>query len=314
LEQNWSVVVTIASASQNDGKRLENLFLLSFGHRDPLAATISSYGWRVSSARRSKDLRNRFLASNALVAVIDMRDETTSALSAIEEVAMIAKAGGIAILALGDLSSCPDIAELSYTAGATHFGDISNPNYGLKPAINFAYRYVEHMRGGIEATQSFNQLLAATDQQWSFSKTDSSVNQVSKSLQLKLPMVDFSNYPATGIYRQLTQEERLRVRGAMGRLRDGSAQAAVPHILAGEKVVHHLHDDGEVIFGRIENFGQSHKRDNWVDRDLLSGLRNAASARSWIKSKRAESEHGGVVILGLRNFRHHQRGLWAIDW
>ena len=301
--KDWSIVVTVSPHSQNDRKSLKNLFLLSFDNRDPLAADIAAIGWRVSSARRSEDLRSRFLASNALVALIDVRGNVEGALAAVSEIAALAKDGGIAVLALGDQSIQPEVAHQSYQAGATHFIDIGNPSYNLKPAIDFAYRYVEHMRGGAEATQHFNQLLAESDQEWSFSKTNISQNWVSEALQAKLPHVDFGRYPATGIYRQLDHVERQRVRGAMGRIRDGSAQAAVPHKLAGDNIVHHLHDDGDAIIGRIETFGADRDVDNWADRDLLSGLRNAAAARSWIGERLEISAHIGVIIIGLKNFR-----------
>ena len=72
-----------------------SLFLLSFQDRDPLAAVISTYGWRVSSARRANGLRQRFLSSRALLAVLDIRHSEQEGLEAIEKLASLSEKGGV---------------------------------------------------------------------------------------------------------------------------------------------------------------------------------------------------------------------------
>lgn len=267
-----------------------------------MAAKISAIGWRVSSARRGDGLQGRFLSSNALIAVIDLREAVDDGLKAITDIAALVDNSGIAILALADQAVQNDIAAKCHDAGATHFLDMANQHADLQQAINFAYRYVENIRGGIEATRNFNRLLTQVDEQWSFSKTALGQNWVSEKLRDSLGNIDFGTYPVTGIYRILSGEERSRVRGAMGRLRTSSAQAAVAHLLNGEKIIHHLHDSGERIHGRLERVVSGEAHNGWTERDLLSGLRNGSAARGWMRNRLERGDSLGLIILGLRNF------------
>ncbi len=277
------------------------MFLLSFHDRDPLAAAISGDGWRVISARRKDNLTGRFLSSHALIAIVDLRGAAEDSLTAITEIAGLGQHRGIAILALADPSVQKNIAQLCYDAGATHFLDIANAHADLHQAINFAYRYVENIRGGKETTLYFNDLLAQADEQWFFSKKDLKDNWVSEKLKSNLNSTDFDHYPVSGMYRQLSGHERKRVRGALGRLKSGSAQAAVPHLLNGEKILHHLHDSGERIYGRIERNTDGLADHSWSGQDLLSGLRNGSAARSWMRNCLEQGNSLGLVILGLKN-------------
>ena len=301
--QPWEFAIVQSESTKSDPGSLKNLFLLSFHDRDPLAAEISGFGWRVSSARRTENLRERFLSSTALIAVVDVRRSENTALAAIAKLAAMAENGGFAVVALADPAAQVDIAEKCHAAGATHFFDMAGANADLQQALNFAYRYVEHVRGGAEGVERFSALLAQSDQQWSFARSHISGGWISENLRNQLPAVNFDAYPATGIYRLLSDAERARVRGAMGRLKEGSAQAAVPHELNGERVIHHLHLSSENLFGRIEplTFGES--VDDWTKRDLLSGLRNASAARGWMRARLAEQQKLGVLTLGLKNFR-----------
>lgn len=296
------ILVTQASSSKSDQKSTKHLFLLSFHDRDPLAAKISATGWRVSSARRSDGLQTRLLSSNALIAVVDLRDAVEDGLKAIIDIATLVEGSGIAILALANQATGPDISAKCYHAGATHFLDITNDHADLQQAINFAYRYVENIRGGTEATQNFNHLLSQADERWSFSRTGVGQNWVSDKLKANLGNVDFERYPITGIFRTLSKEERSRVRGAMGRLGTGAAQAAVVHLLNGDKVIHHLHVSDERIYGRLERVTLDDVSHSWAGHDLLSGLRNGSAARGWMRTRLEQGDGLGLIIFGLKNF------------
>lgn len=278
------------------------MFLLSFHERDPLAAKISGYGWRVSAARRSDDLRGRFLASNALIAVVDLRKVEIEGLTALVELSGITTGSGVTLLALADQHEQPKIAEKCYEAGATHFLDMFHADADLRQAINFAYRYAEHMRGGVEGFTQFRTLLEETELRWSFNPSHIAKTEISESLRQSLPSVDFARYPATGIYRQLDDETRARVRGAMGRIKDGSPQAAVTHQLGDKNVIHNLHVADGWIHGRVEFVDELDRSTNWTERDLLSGLRNASAARSWIDTRLKNAQKLGVASIGLKNF------------
>lgn len=276
--------------------------MLSFHDRDPLAAEISGLGWRVSAARRGDELHNRIASSRALIAVVDVRDAEGEGRAAIEEVHAIDPRGGLAILALGDASQQENIAGKCYAAGATHFLDMGNAHADLAQALKFADRYAENMRGGSEATDQLQQLLARSGEEWSFSKTDMSDVVFTEQMRRGLGTDQIARYPVTGFYRGMRVTERSRVRGAMGRLRSGSAQAAIPHHWNGEKIIHHLHDSGDRIFGRIERLSTDPTAENWMERDLLSGLRNGAAARAWIREGLEAGKEIGFVAMGLKNF------------
>lgn len=294
-------IIDASETSKRDRKPDRHLFLLSFGDRDPLAATIAAAGWRVSSARRDDNVIGRFLASNALIAVIDVRSDTDRAVKAIREISGVLENGEIAILVLTDGAAGSGMLSACYDAGATHFLDMSVPGADLEQAIKFAFRYVEAVKGGSDATRDLTRLLAESDEEWWFAKSDLSENHVSVALRKAYPTIEFDRYPVTGIYRILGAEERRRVRGAVGRLRDGSAQAAVVHQLGADKVIHHVHDDGERIIGRIERSGQDTGPRKWMGREALSGLKNATYARSWIDEHLKRGEQVALWAFGLRN-------------
>ncbi len=159
------------------------------------------------------------------------------------------------------------------------------------------------MRGGDEGLRQFRALLEHSDLKWSFDPSKIGAASIDDKLRQKLPNIDFENYPVTGFYRHLDNEERARVRGAMGRIRDGSPQAAVPHILSGKKVIHHLHVTDGRLHGRIEYADDGDRTLAWTEKDLLSGLRHASAARSWIETRLADRQPLGLVSIGLKNFR-----------
>ncbi|WP_417621603.1 putative bifunctional diguanylate cyclase/phosphodiesterase [Parasphingorhabdus sp.] len=291
------------SISTEHRAEFRNLFLLSFHERDPLAAEIASFGWRVHSARRLDNLSARFYSAGAMIAVIDTRKADKDGLTAIAELSKTTIDAGVAIFALVDSMASPQIVERCYDSGATHYLDTANAEADLAQSIKYAYRYVENFRGGAERTSHEQLLLTVADLQWSMQLASMNEYWISESLLASAGEIDFQQYPVTGIYRGLSFEERKRVRGAMGRLRDGARQAAVPHHLNGRPVIHHLHEAEGRIFGRIEYLANNDEVDNWSDRDLLSGLSNTAAVRSWIRQKLDAGRPLTLIAIGIKNFR-----------
>jgi len=280
-----------------------NLFLLSFHQRDPLAAEIASYGWRVHSARRIDNLRSRFFSAGAMIAVIDVRQAETPGLKAIAELCRTATEGGVAILALVNSNKSPAIVGQCFDSGATHYLDFADTGADLAQAIKFAFRFVENFRGGADRAIHEQSLMTSADLQWSAPLGPGTEYWISENLSAAAGEIDLRKYPLTGIYRSLSREERKRVRGAMGRLRDGARQAAVPHRFNGRPVIHHLHETESRIFGRIEYLATTEEANDWTGQDLLSGLQNTVSAGSWIRKKLAAGSQLTLVALGIKNFR-----------
>lgn len=238
-----------------------------------------------------------------MIAVIDARAGEIDGLKAIAELSKTASEGGIAILALVDSSQNPQIAAQCFDSGATHYLDFAAAGADLAQSIKYAYRYVENFRGGAERTSHEQSMLTFADLQWSMTLGAVSEYSVSDSLRAAASEIDFARYPVTGIYRELSSEERRRVRGAMGRLRDGARQAAVPHRLDGRPVIHHLHEADGRIYGRIEYLANNEEVDDWTGRDLLSGLRNIAAARAWVRQKLEAGNQLTLIAIGVKNFR-----------
>ncbi|MEP0730709.1 MAG: GGDEF domain-containing phosphodiesterase [Parasphingorhabdus sp.] len=238
-----------------------------------------------------------------MIAVIDVRRAENEGLKAIAELSRAATEGGIAILAIVDSGQSSMIVEQCFDSGATSYLDLSNDSANLEQSIKYAFRYVENIRGGAERASHEQSLLTSADLEWSMTMDGIGDYWISDSLLTAAGNIDFDHYPATGIYRTLSREERKRVRGAMGRLSDGARQAAVPHLLNGRAVIHHLHEADGHIFGRIEYLANSEDVDDWTGRDLLSGLRNAASARSWVSKKLVAESQLTLIAIGIKNFR-----------
>ncbi len=238
-----------------------------------------------------------------MIAVIDVRRSETDGLKAIAALSETATEGGVALLALVDSSQIPRIVMQCYDSGATHYLDFADPGADLAQSIKYAYRYAENLRGGAERASDEQVMLTIADLQWSMALDSVGETWVSDSLLAAAGKIDFERYPATGIYRTLSSEERERVHGAMGRLRDGARQAAVPHRLNGRAVIHHLHEANGRLFGRIEYLANDGEVDDWTGRDLLSGLRNTAAARLWTRQKLEAGSRLTLVAIGIKNFR-----------
>lgn len=303
LPRSRSFEVQESAISTGQSVEFRNLFLLSFHQRDPLAAEITSFGWRVHSARRLDNLRSRFFSAGALIAVIDVRKAEAQGLKAIAELSRSAAEGGIAILALVDSGQDRAIVGECFDAGATHYLDFANVAADLGQAIKYAYRFVENFRGGADRAIQEQSLLTSADLQWSASLESGTDYWISESLLAAAGEIDLRKYPVTGIYRALSREEKKRARGAMGRLRDGARQAAIPHLFNGRPVLHHLHEADGRIFGRIEYLAKGEEADDWTERDLLSGLQNSASTRSWIQDKLAGGSQLTLIAISIKNFR-----------
>ncbi len=238
-----------------------------------------------------------------MIAVIDVRRAEKEGLQAITELSRIATEDGIALLALLDSSQSHGIIGQCFDSGATHYLDLADISADLDQAIKYAFRYVENFRGGAERASHEQSLLTIADLQWSMTLDSINDYWLSDSLLAAAGEIDFERYPVTGIYRALSHEEQKRVRGAMGRLRDGARQAAVPHQFNGRPVIHHLHEADGRIFGRIEYLANNKEVDDWTGRDLLSGLRNAAAAGTWIGKKLEAGNQLTLIAIGLKNFR-----------
>src|SRR3546814_908650 len=123
------------------------LFILSSHDRDMLSGYAMQAGWRPVAARRATDAEQRFLGSQAQVAVGDARQRFDRSLPHISALSEAVEAVGGALLVLVDpvdSARLPDVL----AAGATHYlaEDITAARFAT--ALAFAGRHVERLGGG----------------------------------------------------------------------------------------------------------------------------------------------------------------------
>lgn len=115
------------------------LFLLSFRYRDELAAMASRLGWRVIAARRAEGAVQRFIASGAIIALVDLRGAGEAGLAAITAWSDAIEMNGAALLVIGARGK-PDQLSQALSRGATHVLDGALTEARLVMALRSAER------------------------------------------------------------------------------------------------------------------------------------------------------------------------------
>ncbi len=247
------------------------------------------------AARRADGAERRLLASGAGVAVVDARGAVEDGLAAVAAIAGAVGANGGALLVL--LSSGDD-GRLGafYDAGATHFLTSPMREAAFVQALRFAERHARRVGGDhVEAAGDAEPL------GWRYDPALGSM-QVTPALAALLGLWQAPSVRA--MLRRVAAEERVALRAALGRLRDGLQATAFAHELPGAgRVVEHLQRDARTgrLHALIERLAP-------VDagaavRDALTGgLRDAAAARRWIARRLDEGQGVGVILATLNRF------------
>lgn len=100
-----------------EGEDARMLFILSDSDRDRLATLATDAGWKAASSRRSEGAERRYLASDAAIALVDVRGGNSGL---IELLAGPVEASGGALIALVDVAEIDSVASL-IGLGATHY-------------------------------------------------------------------------------------------------------------------------------------------------------------------------------------------------
>jgi DNA-binding response OmpR family regulator len=162
------------------------IFLLSFRHRDELAAMAERAGWHTLAARRLTGAERRFVASGASIAVVDARGAFADGMEATRLLAdpVEANAGGLLVLL-----SRVDVARLDIVleAGATHYlaSPFGEAEFGQ--ALRFVARGTERLAGGLRAASGRAELVAAQAETWRWHPHDRDVT-ISLALAARLGM------------------------------------------------------------------------------------------------------------------------------
>lgn len=288
MEEGFTIVQTPASAAETP------VFVLSFRQRDEVAAAAAGGGWRVVAARRSEGLETRFLASGASVVVIDARGAMSEGLEAARLLGVTVKAYGAAMLILVSQSDTVHMGRF-FEAGATHFLGSPMSSAAIAHAIRFAERYVERLSGW--AGQG---AIVADPLGWHFDRELGSVELTPALAQL----LDLPEAPGMrALLKRLDASDRRLARAALRRLRDAGS-TAFAHDLPGKgRVVQHLQYDPDSgrVDALVEPLGMAPDA-GAVVRDVLTGARDAPSARRWIDRALGKGERVGMVLIGLARF------------
>jgi diguanylate cyclase (GGDEF)-like protein len=284
------------------GSGVAPLFLLSFRHRDELAAAVLRAGWRAIAARRPAGIERRFIASSATVAVVDARGALEDGLVAIEALAEPVEANASALVAL---ISRNDVASLDrfHAAGATHYLASPFGEAELAQALRFAERYSERL-GGSRASLSRGGLHRDESQTWQFDLRSGAVT-LSPPLREQIGAGALETLSIRDLYRLLDADGRRAARGAARRLASGVNPTAFTHSLpSGARVAHHLDLDRErrVVTGGLELLKPGKAEARIRNRDPLTGLGDGVEARRWLARQMAAGAGTVVLLLSISRF------------
>ncbi|HEX7742161.1 MAG TPA: diguanylate cyclase, partial [Sphingobium sp.] len=133
-----------------DGQR--SLFILSPADRDGLSLVARQADWRVLAVRRATDAAQRFLRSDARVALVDMRGVPDGDTRLIDTIVPAVNAGGGALVVLVDQDEIAAVPAL-LDAGATHFLAAPFSPEALHATLISAQRLVDRLGGGVTPSQ-----------------------------------------------------------------------------------------------------------------------------------------------------------------
>jgi len=276
------------------------LFLLSFRHRDALAASAEKAGWRAIAARRPHGVERRFIASGAVVAVVDTRGALDEGLSAARLLSDPVEANAGALLVI---VSRADVGALDalFAAGATHYLTSPFDEAEFAQALRFAERHSDRLSGGWHAR---DRILAESDGGLGWRYTPGHGVRLGEPFRVRLGLLSLQPDGLASLYRLLDAEGRTAARTAIGRLRAGARTTAFAHRLpSGERVAHHLHLEAEgAIAGSIEALDSTDEPETRGRRDALTGLRDGIAARRWLDARLSAGTPVTLLLLAVSRF------------
>lgn len=287
-------------------RRADPLFLLSFRHRDELAAAAERAGWRAIAARRADGVERRFIVSGASVAVVDARGAFAEGLAAIKALADPVEVNAGALLVLlsrGDVAALDTV----FAAGATHYLASPFGDAEFAQALRFAERLAERLSGGAQGQERLR--LGLDDMLgWYYHPTRGL--RIGAPLRERLALSPDQALSLPRFYRMLGIEGREAARGAVRRLRSGARATAFAHDMPdphGERVAHHLHVDptSGAVMGSIETLdtlGELDDRPQRGNRDSLTGLRDGVATRRWIEARLKAVGPVTLLLLSISRF------------
>ena len=274
-----------------------SLFILSPGDRDGLSQAAQAIGWRAIGARRPRDAPQRFLRSEAQIALIDLRRGGDPDALLAPLVPAMEAGGGALILLLGAAEEARVPALLA--AGATHYLLAPFTPDGLHAVLASAQRLVERLGGEQGARQRAQRIRRGDALYWQLGSDG--LLRVSEALARHLAL-DAPTLTPAALMRQLPRAERAGVLTALRAMARTGRPAALAHGLPdrpGDRLVHHLRIEDGQIAADVEWLSDQHERDS-SSRDYLTGLRSRQAALEWLD--RRVGLPTTVLLLSISQF------------
>ena len=281
------------------------LCVLSFRHRDELASQVSHAGWQAIAARRADNAEQRFLASSAMVAVVDARGAFEDGLAAVRALADTVEINAGALLVLVSRNDV-DRLDALVEAGATHYLASPFKENQLLQTLRFAERHAVRLAGGLHAVERRREIDVDGVLAWQ-ADIETGKAVLSDALRRRL------GRPSRGmgmfaLFRQLKAEDRKAARKAIRRVLADGRPTAFTHMLpdgaGGEaRVAQHLRLDRArgLFFGTIEQLDHDSEAITRGGRDPLTGVRDAAAARRWIEVRQGGGKFY-ILLLNITRF------------
>ncbi|MBH1993038.1 MAG: EAL domain-containing protein [Sphingomonadaceae bacterium] len=282
--------------SAADGQR--SLFILSAGDRDGLCDAARLAGWRAIGARRAREAPQRYLRSEAQVALVDMRAEESVA-QWLGPLVPAMEAGGGALVVLVDADKVGAIPDL-LAAGATHFLVAPVTEASLRATLGSAQRLVERLGGGATHSQRAQRIRRGDALYWELGRADS-VLRLSDSLARHLELAD-PRIRVAALLRRMPRAERRAVLVALRAMMRAGRPAALAHALPGRpgnRLVHHLRVEDGVIAADVEWLSETQDRD-LASRDYLTGLWSRQAALDWLERRTGLATT--ILLLSISQF------------
>ncbi|MEJ7935668.1 bifunctional diguanylate cyclase/phosphodiesterase [Sphingobium sp. AN558] len=275
-----------------------SLFILSPGDRDGLIQATRRAGWRAIGARRPADAIQRYLRSDAQVALIDMRDGGGDVDLIAPLVPAIDAGGGalIVLIELHDMAKAPALL----AAGATHFIATPLTDGALRATLASAQRLIDRLGGGAAHSQRAQRIRRGDALHWTLEPTG--VVRLSDNLARHLNLAETASTPAN-LIRRLPRVDR---RGVLLALRD-MMRAGGPGVFVhaapdrpGDRLVHHLRIEDGVIAADVEWLSDGHAQEEASSRDFLTGVRSRGAALDWLQRRTGLATT--VLLLSISQF------------
>jgi EAL domain-containing protein (putative c-di-GMP-specific phosphodiesterase class I)/GGDEF domain-containing protein len=276
------------------------LFILSAADRDGLAALAGDAGWRIIAARREKGAEQRFLSSDAQVALVDLRSARSPEALASVLAPAVAACGGALVLVVGEGQE--DGVPALVAKGATHYLAAPVTAGKMGATLAAARILVERLGGGARHSDSGHAIRRSDALFW---RLDPHHGHVTLSAELARHLnLPASAQPARALLGLIPRADRAVALDAVRRVAIGGGGAAFAHNAAGlpgKRIAHHLHADSGGIVGEVE-FLSGTIPARPIERDYLTGLGNRAAALTWLDAALGASAWPALLLLSISQF------------